>query len=61
MQLVMTQNITLDGVVAVSEKTGDWFDPAGDDADMSDVEDTIRNVRNSSGRLGCRGGSKVCE
>ena len=37
-QLVITQNITLDGVV---EATDDWFGPAGDD-DGADLLDQIR-------------------
>lgn len=41
MQLVVTQNITLDGVIEV---VGDWFDPAGSDVgvDNSDIEATLR-------------------
>ncbi len=41
MQLVVTQNITLDGVI---EATGGWFAPAGDetDVDNSDIETTLR-------------------
>ncbi len=41
MQLVVTQNITLDGVI---EATGDWFTPAGDetDVDNSDIETKLR-------------------
>ncbi|MGB3633324.1 MAG: dihydrofolate reductase family protein [Rubrobacteraceae bacterium] len=41
MQLVVTQNITLDGVI---EATGEWFAPAGyeTDVDNSDIETTLR-------------------
>lgn len=41
MQLVVTQNITLDGVI---EATGGWFAPAGEetDVDNSDIETTLR-------------------
>lgn len=41
MKLVLTENITLDGVV---EATGGWFAPAGDEADVDngDVEDVLR-------------------
>ena len=41
MKLVITENITLDGVV---EATGGWFAPAGDeeDVDNSDIEDVLR-------------------
>ena len=41
MQLVVTQNITLDGVI---EATGGWFAPAGDETDIdnSDTETTLR-------------------
>ena len=42
--LVVTQNITLDGVI---EATGGWFAPAGEDADadQSDLEEEIRRQR----------------
>jgi dihydrofolate reductase len=40
MQLVVTQNITLDGVI---EMIGDWFDPtSGEEADNSDLVEVIR-------------------
>lgn len=40
MKLVVTQNITLDGVI---EMTGDWFDPAGgEDDDNSDLVAVMR-------------------
>jgi len=40
-QLVVTQNITLDGVI---EMIGDWFDPAGgeDGVDNSDLVAVLR-------------------
>lgn len=40
-KLVVTENITLDGVI---EATGGWFSPAGDEADVdnSDMEATVR-------------------
>ena len=42
--LVITENITLDGVI---EASGGWFGPAGDDgdADRSDVEQELREQR----------------
>lgn len=41
MKLVVTQNITLDGVI---EMIGDWFDPAGGEGgvDNSDIEAVLR-------------------
>ncbi len=41
MQLVVTENITLDGVI---EATGGWFSPAGDEEalDVSDIEGELR-------------------
>lgn len=44
MKLVIIQNITLDGVIEVTESTGDWFDPAGGDVDMSDLEGVMRDM-----------------
>ena len=40
-KLVVTENITLDGVIDATEG---WFDPAGDDADVdrSDILDAVR-------------------
>jgi dihydrofolate reductase len=38
-KLIVTQNITVDGVV---EATEGWFEPAGDGADNSDVLDALR-------------------
>ncbi len=40
MKLVITQNITLDGVVEQNDETGAWFTVAGD-ADMSDVGEAL--------------------
>jgi dihydrofolate reductase len=41
MRLVVTENITLDGVI---EATGGWFSPAGDEGavDVSDIEAELR-------------------
>ncbi|WP_040491189.1 dihydrofolate reductase family protein [Ilumatobacter nonamiensis] len=44
MKLVITQNITLDGVIEVTDATGEWFAPAGGDADMSDLEASLREM-----------------
>ena len=38
MQLVITQNITLDGVV---EATEGWFEPAGGEEDTADMEEVL--------------------
>lgn len=40
-KLVVTENITVDGVIDAS---GDWFDPAGTDGgvDTSDIEAVLR-------------------
>jgi dihydrofolate reductase len=45
--LIVTENITLDGVI---EATEGWFDPAGADSevDPSDVEDAIREQREAA-------------
>jgi dihydrofolate reductase len=40
MRLVVTQNITLNGIVEQNEETGAWFTVAGD-ADMSDVVEAL--------------------
>ncbi len=50
MQLVVTQNITLDGVI---EATGGWFAPAGDETDIdnSDIEMTLREHMESQDAL----------
>lgn len=44
MRLVVTQNITLDGVVEQSETTGDWFAVAGAGADTADLEAALRTM-----------------
>lgn len=44
MKIVITQNITLDGVVEVNEATGDWFGPVDGDADMSDLENCLQEM-----------------
>jgi dihydrofolate reductase len=41
MRLVITQNITLDGVV---EAVSDWFSPAGDERDRSDIRAELRSM-----------------
>jgi dihydrofolate reductase len=38
-ELIVTENITLDGVIDATEG---WFNPAGDDIDQSDVEAALR-------------------
>jgi len=45
--LIVTENITLDGVIDATEG---WFAPAGDDADVdeSDVVDVIREHREAA-------------
>ena len=49
-KLVVTENITLDGVI---EGTEGWFDPAGDDgdADQSDVEAALRKQSDAADAL----------
>ena len=46
MRLVITQNITLDGVVEQSERTGDWFSVASG-GDTADVEAAMREMMNA--------------
>lgn len=41
MRLVLTENITLDGVI---EAISDWFSPAGDEPEMEDVGAAIRKM-----------------
>ncbi len=43
-RLVVTENITLDGVI---DAAGDWFNPAGADGDVdqSDVVEALRDRR----------------
>ena len=43
-RLVITQNITLDGVVEVNEDIGDWFAPADAGAGTADLDDTLRQT-----------------
>jgi dihydrofolate reductase len=44
-KLIITQNITVDGVIDASEG---WFDPASSDADVSDIEAEIARQRSSA-------------
>ena len=46
--LVVTKNITLDGVI---EATEGWFDPAGGKDDVSDVETALRKQREAADAL----------
>jgi dihydrofolate reductase len=46
--LIVTQNITLDGVI---EATEGWFDPAGGEDDVSDVETALRKQREAADAL----------
>jgi hypothetical protein len=41
MKVVTTENITLDGVV---EAVNDWFAPAGDERDMSDIRAELQKM-----------------
>ena len=41
MKLVITENITLDGVV---EAGGDWFSTAGDESEMLDIQAKLQNM-----------------
>lgn len=43
MKLIITQNISLDGVVEQNDQTGEWFSVASGDVDTSDVEATLRH------------------
>lgn len=49
-KIIVTENMTLDGVI---EATGDWFSPAGDEADVdnSDIEATVREHMEPQGAL----------
>ena len=48
-ELVVTENITVDGVIDASDG---WFSPAGgEDVDSSDVEDAIREQREAADAL----------
>lgn len=44
MKLIITQNITLDGVVEQSDRTGEWFGVASGSADTSDIEATLAKL-----------------
>jgi len=46
-ELIVTENITLDGVI---EATEGWFDPAGDDTevDQSDTVEALREQREAA-------------
>lgn len=49
MRLIITENITLDGVI---EATGDWFSPEGGDSDSSDIVAELQTMmRNEDGLL----------
>jgi dihydrofolate reductase len=41
MKLVITENITLDGVV---EAVSDWFSPAGDESEMADIQAKLQKM-----------------
>lgn len=44
MKLVITQNISLDGVVEQNEQTGEWFSVAASEADTSDINEALREM-----------------
>lgn len=44
MRLVITQNITLDGVVEQSDRTGEWFSVVSGDADTADLEAALSEM-----------------
>jgi dihydrofolate reductase len=46
--LIVTENITLDGVI---EATEGWFDPAGGKDDLSDAETALRKQREAADAL----------
>jgi dihydrofolate reductase len=46
--LIVTENITLDGVI---DATQGWFAPAGGENDVSDVEAALRNQREAADAL----------
>ena len=46
--LIVTENITLDGVI---EATEGWFEPAGGEDDVSDVETALRKQREAADAL----------
>lgn len=44
MRLVITQNITLDGVVEINDQTGDWFGPNDGGTDTADVTEALNTM-----------------
>ena len=44
MKLVITENISLDGVVEQNDQTGEWFSVAASDADTSDINEALREM-----------------
>ena len=44
MQLVITENISLDGVVEQNLQTGEWFSVASSDADTSDINQALQEM-----------------
>ena len=46
--LIVTASITLDGVIEATER---WFDPAGGDDDVADVETALRTQREAADAL----------
>lgn len=44
MKLVVTENISLDGVVEQNEQTGEWFSVAANEADTSDLNEALREM-----------------
>jgi dihydrofolate reductase len=46
--LIVTENITLDGVIDATEG---WFEPAGGEDDVSDVETALRTQRDAADAL----------
>ena len=51
-KLVVTENITLDGVI---DATGGWFDPTDDSVDQSDlIEQTSASTREAADAFLCR-------
>lgn len=44
MRLVITENITLDGVVEQNEQTGEWFSVASGGADTSHFDEVLRKM-----------------
>jgi hypothetical protein len=46
--LIVTETITLDGVIDATEG---WFEPAGGDDDVSDVETALRRQREAADAL----------